>query len=574
MQLDWQHLWEELPCLMAVVDADGKIVKVTRSLRQLWEEVATGSHFPQTWEKFQSFFLERTSGEVWITRKGEAYRFYQEQPASLEGGTLYRLEPYDQGTRGSQELDAIIENSYDCIYITDAHGITLHTNSAIERLTGIPKEYYIGKDVRYLERRGILKKSVTLEVLKTGQPVSVVQANKQGKLNVITGSPVFDEDGKVVRVVTNIRDVSELNRLKDELDETRKKSDRYRRELSQLRKLHLKDELSIIMNDLSMKQAVHLAERVAPTDTTVLLLGESGVGKEVFARTIHRQSPRFEDGSFITVNCGAIPPDLIESELFGYEPGAFTGAKKEGKPGIFEIAENGTIFLDEIGELPQPMQVKLLRVLQERSLRRVGGIRSVPFNARIIAATNRNLMDMVKKGEFREDLYYRISVVPIEIPPLRHRRNDIKPLLLHFLDHFNKKHRTSRYFLPEVYEKLRDYDWPGNVRELANLVERVVITSPTDAITTQMIPETHGFSKTMEEEREPGVRAEINGEPYFLSGEGSFPNLPAFSAQVEREVLAQAYRRHHSSYQVAKRLSISQSSAIRKAYKYGIKKKS
>ena len=317
------------------------------------------------------------------------------------------------------DLDTLLENSYDCIYITDHNGITLHTNSAIERLTGIPKEYYIGKDVRYLEKRGILKKSVTLEVLRTGRTVSTVQENKHGKVLIITGSPIFDEEGRIVRVITNIRDVTELNRLRDELDETRKRSERYRKELSELRKLYLKEEPSVVMNDVVMQQAYHLAMRVAGTDATVLLLGESGVGKEVFARLIHKNSSRYESGSFITVNCGAIPEELIESELFGYEGGAFTGARREGKPGMFEIAENGTLLLDEIGELPLSMQVKLLQVLQEKKIRRVGGVRSIPVNVRIIAATNRDLKEMVQRGQFREDLYYRISVVPIEIPPLR-----------------------------------------------------------------------------------------------------------------------------------------------------------
>ncbi|WP_245920632.1 sigma-54 interaction domain-containing protein [Melghirimyces profundicolus] len=574
MQLNWQQLWEQSSCAMAIVDAGGRIHHATQAMIRLVKRNAE-AEFPDSWEKLKDSILERTSENVWITRKGETYRLHTERPECLQGGRLHRLEPYVRKPEGTGELDAVIENAYDCIYITDRHGITLHTNSAIERLTGIPKEYYIGKDVRYLERRGILKKSVTLEVLKTGQPVSVVQETKQGKINVITGSPVLDEDGEIIRVVTNIRDVSELNRLKDELNETRKLSDRYKRELAQLRKLHLKDDSSIIMNDLAMKQVYHLARRVAGTDTTVLLLGESGVGKEVFARAIHKQSPRFEKGSFITVNCGAIPPELMESELFGYEPGAFTGAKKEGKPGMFEVAENGTLFLDEIGELPLPMQVKLLRVLQDKTLRRVGGIRPIPFNTRIIAATNRDLKKMVEKGEFREDLYYRISVVPIEIPPLRKRRSDIQPLLVHFLDRFNRKHRTSRTFAPEVYGKLRQYDWPGNVRELANMVERLVITSPDDTILPEYIPETRGLKKKTTPPDTGGLRTKINGEVFPLpAGTGPFQSLSEFTARLEQEILREAYRRHRSSYRVAEKLSISQSSAIRKAYKYGIREKS
>lgn len=460
------------------------------------------------------------------------------------------------------ELDAIIQNSYDAIYIADANGITLKTNDAIERLTGIPKEYYIGKDLRYLEKRGIVEKSVTLEVIKQKKPVTVIQENALGKVLLITGSPVFNEQGEVIRVVTNLRDISELNRLREEL--------------SQLRKFHVGDE-PVVIASKAMERVMELAIRVADTDTTVLLLGESGVGKEVVARMIHRNSRRYEKGAFIKVNCGAIPQELLESELFGYESGAFTGAKKNGKPGMFELAHEGTLFLDEIGEMPLNLQVKLLRVLQDQEFHRVGGVKPIKVNVRIVAATNRDLKKMVAEGAFREDLYYRLYVVPIEIPPLRKRREDILPLVRFFLDKFNRKYQTSKSFTEETLKLLEEYQWPGNIRELANLVERLLVITPSHEIRPEHLPSLTGgnlavseAATRLEEQRKASSEPESAVALEKIEESGG---LQAALEQLERQILASAYERYDSSYEVAKALKISQSTAIRKAYKYGIRSK-
>jgi PAS domain S-box-containing protein len=467
----------------------------------------------------------------------------------------------------ADELDAIIQNSYDAIYITDANGITIKTNDAIERLTGIPKEYYIGKDLRYLEKRGIVHKSVSLEVIKHKKPVTVIQENALGKVLLITGSPVMNEQGEVIRVVTNLRDISELNRLREEL--------------SQLRKFHAGEE-TVVVESPAMKRVMELAFRVARTDTTVLLLGESGVGKEVVARMIHRHSNRYEKGSFIKVNCGAIPQELLESEMFGYEPGAFTGAKKSGKPGMFELAHEGTLFLDEIGEMPLHLQVKLLRVLQDQEFLRVGGITPIRVNVRIIAATNRDLKKMVEQGTFREDLYYRLNVVPIEIPPLRKREEDILPLIRFYLDKFNRKYQTAKTFTEETLKLLQEYHWPGNIRELANLIERLLVITPSPVIRPEHLQPITGVS-------EPGAKQETaaTGSDTDRGGRDKqtqpFADLQVIEEagglqnaleQWERQLLVSAYERYNSSYEVANALKISQSTAIRKAYKYGIRIKS
>lgn len=472
------------------------------------------------------------------------------------------------------DLDALFQNSYDAMYIVDQHGITLNTNDAIQRLTGIPKEYYIGKDMRYLEKRGVVQKSVSFEVMKQKKPVTVIQENSLGKVILITGSPVFDDQGEVARVVTNLRDISELNQL--------------RQELSQLRKFHVGEE-PVIVASKSMERVLELTRRVASTDTTILLLGESGVGKEVVARMIHRNSGRYEKGAFIKVNCGAIPQELLESELFGYESGAFTGAKKEGKLGMFELAHRGTIFLDEIGELPLHLQVKLLRVLQDQEFHRVGGTKPVKVDVRILAATNRDLQKMVAQGTFREDLYYRLYVVPIEIPPLRKRREDILPLISFYLDKFNRKYQTDTTLTEETLQILQQYDWPGNIRELANLIERLLVITPSQRIEPKHLPYLTGVRTTdagFASNFTPG--ADSSGTD-FSSGADFTPGTYSSGADAkseaemglqqtlekfEHKLLENAYSKYGSSYEVAKALKISQSTAIRKAYKYGIRIKS
>lgn len=461
------------------------------------------------------------------------------------------------------ELDAIFQNSYDAIYIVDANGITLKTNDAIERLTGIPKEYYIGKDLRYLEKRGVVPHPVSFEVMRTKKPATVVQENALGKVILVTGAPVFNKKGDVIRVVNNLRDISELNRLREEL--------------SQLRKFHSGEEPVVVVSK-SMERVIELARRVAHTDTTVLLLGESGVGKEVIARMIHRNSGRYEKGAFIKVNCGAIPQELLESELFGYESGAFTGAKKDGKPGMFELAHEGTLFLDEIGELPLHLQVKLLRVLQEQEFHRVGGVKQIKVNVRILAATNRDLKKMVADGAFREDLYYRLYVVPIEIPPLRKRKEDIVPLIQFYLDQFNRKYGTAKLLTAETIHILQHYTWPGNIRELANLIERLLVITPSHEIHPEHLPDLLGVTAAINE-RAAYQETDQGADTLLSSGKAGAPcstnglGLQEAIEQLEREVLTEAYEKYLSSYEVAKALKISQSTAIRKAYKYGIRMK-
>jgi len=293
----------------------------------------------------------------------------------------------------------------------------------------------------------------------------------------ITGCPVLDEQNHPILVVISIRDFTELNQLKLQ-------SARFSQELKLLRAREQKD---LIYQSPAMEQVVNEALRVSGVDSTVLITGESGVGKEVIARMIHRNSNRAE-GPFIQINCGAIPDQLLESELFGYEKGAFTGANKDGKPGMMELANGGTLLLDEVGDLPLNLQVKFLRALQEQVIYRIGGRIPIKLNVRIIAATNKNLEKMILNNEFREDLFYRLNVVPIYIPPLRERHSDILPLVMHFMDRVNYKYKLQKHISSEVCKIFEAYSWPGNIRELANIVERLVIMSETTTILPGQLP--------------------------------------------------------------------------------------
>ncbi|OLO25687.1 Fis family transcriptional regulator [Alkalihalophilus pseudofirmus] len=464
------------------------------------------------------------------------------------------LEKVKELDKYNRELDAIIESSYDGFYITDSEGTTLQANSAIERITGIPKEYYIGKNINYLLKKGILTESVTLKVLEKKEAVTVVQKNHNQKEMMLTGSPIYNEDGEIEKVVTNIRDLSELNNLHSELKKIQELNDKYKHELERL-KAHKHQDPEVVLKSDKMQELFSVAERLADVDATVLVLGETGVGKDVFTRHLYRVSNRFDTGKLIKVNCGAIPKDLLESELFGYEGGAFSGANRSGKPGMFELADRGFLFLDEVGELSLDLQVKLLRVLQEKEIQRVGGTTVKKVDVRVIAATNKDLKRMAEEGHFREDLYYRLHVVPVSIPPLRERRDDILPLVQHFLQQNNSKYKISKSFDKSLKEFFYYYDWPGNVRELANLVERLMLTIPANELSVRDLPDDY----QKREKRE------------VVHVEQELSTLKDAVEDAEREVLTLASERFQTTYEMAKHLGTSQATVVRKLQKYKIK---
>ncbi|MDW7673815.1 MAG: sigma 54-interacting transcriptional regulator [Bacillota bacterium] len=440
------------------------------------------------------------------------------------------------------QLQAILESSYDGFLITDTEGKVLQNNKAFERLTGLPFGQITGQKISNWVEKDIIKKDISQLVVERGRSVTIMETTIRGDKLMITGNPVYNNERKIVKVVINVRDLSELIELRKELVETKELVERFVN--PEQRKAI--DHSDIITNSPKMKDLLELTWRIAQVDSTVLIRGESGVGKELLAKFIYQKSKRYKE-AFIRINCGAIPEQLLESELFGYESGAFTGAKKGGKPGMFELADKGTIFLDEIGELPIGLQVKLLRVLQEQEFVRVGGLEPKKVDVRVIAATNRDLNELIAQGKFRDDLYFRLNVIPIEIPPLRERKDDIIPLIYSFLDTFSQKYGIKRSLAPETINMLVEYNWPGNVRELSNVVERIIVTSSDDIIKPAHLPKNI---------------IESSSEIKFSNTSAS--NLKESVIQFEKLLIKKAIEEHGSTYKAADALGIDPSTLFRK----------
>ncbi len=446
----------------------------------------------------------------------------------------------------NREMNAIIESSYDGIYVSDSEGRTLRLNRAFARFLDRPLESLIGMKTEKLEADRIIYPSLTHLVLKEKRRLTIIQETSSGKKILSTGNPIYDDKGQVSRVVINSRDMKELNRLSRESEEAEK----MRLYIEQSQDYDDTDPLpKIVSISLQMEKIIQLSLRIASVNTTVLILGESGVGKGLIARFIQENSPR-RGKPFVKINCGSIPESLLESELFGYETGAFTGAKREGKPGLIEIADKGTLLLDEIGDLPLNLQVKLLQVLQEQELTRIGGTEPIKVDIRVIAATNKDLKKMVEEGLFREDLYYRLNVVPLVIPPLRERVEDIELLIEYFLSYYNNKHSKSISFDGKVMDVFKNYSWPGNVRELENLVERLTVISEKNRIALSDLPQNI-----------------IGKQPnQLITVDGIIPLKKAVEL-VEAQLLQMAQDQCKTTYEMAELLGVNQSTIVRKLQK-------
>ncbi|MDN5345367.1 MAG: hypothetical protein PWQ18_1481 [Clostridia bacterium] len=448
----------------------------------------------------------------------------------------------------NRQLQSVIAACYDGMVVIDGQDVVRGVNEACGRIMASP-DAPISTGRRLQpdagEAEGQLYQLCRL-VRDSRKAATIMYQTPAGREAILTGSPVFNEEGAVSQVVINIRDMTELRHLKEE-------AQRATAELQALRARHLAAP-EVVRQSPAMQRVVDQALRVAAVDSTVLITGESGVGKEVIARLIHQHSQRRE-GPFMEINCGAIPENLLESELFGYEKGAFTGASKEGKIGLLEVANNGTLFLDEIGDLPLGLQVKLLRFLQAQEIYRLGGRQPIKLNVRILAATNKDLARMVREKAFREDLYYRLNVVPIRIPPLRERREDILPLAQHFLTGFNGKYGTGKRLSFAVCRLLEGYAWPGNVRELQNLMERLVIMGEDDLIQPEQLP------------LEWAGESQEAGKALVLK---ELLPLQEAREQVERQLITMALDRYSSLRRAARALGVSHSTLLRKAQAYGL----
>lgn len=465
---------------------------------------------------------------------------------------FHGLNLLDTITHEFKELNSVFQDSYDGISIVNKNGMVTRVNKAFERLTGIKTKNALGVNLYKIKKEGhYFDPTVALKVLETGKPVTILQRFAKGKEIMAIGNPVFDEKGDVIRVIVNFRDVTELKQLEEKLRQTQELNAQYLFEMENLRKKYT-GEHCLVFKSKEMEYIMELATRVSMVESPVLIHGESGVGKEIIANLLHNLNTKRKKAPLIKVNCGAIPKELMESEFFGYEAGAFTGASKAGKPGFFELANKGTIFLDEIGELPLGLQVKLLRVLQEQEITRLGGVKTIKLDVRVVAATNRDLEPMIKEKSFREDLYYRINVIPIRVPSLRERRDDIPALLFHFLDIYNKKYDLKKSLTDEVVEFLAKYDWPGNVRELINLIERLVVTTDIQQIASENLPQRY--------------RLQTNSS-FYRTDE---MNLTAATEELEKFLVNKAMQSHTSTYRAARVLGVSQSTVVRLAKKYKV----
>lgn len=444
-------------------------------------------------------------------------------------------------------MKIVVEQSFGGFLVIDPQGIVVYINKAYREFLGKCEEDIIGKHVTK-----VLFNTRLHKVAETGKAEYGVWQKQEDKYLCGHRIPLFN-NGVLVGVMAQLifQNPSEIASLTKELEHVQSKLEYYKEELKNIwSSKHTLD--TIIGNSKAIIELKKLILKIASKDATILILGETGVGKEVIAHAIHSTSNRANQ-PFIKVNCAAIPHDLLESELFGYEEGAFTGARKKGKPGKFELAHGGTIFLDEIGDMPLNMQTKLLRVIQEKEIERVGGVESIKIDARIITATNQNLEELVKQGKFRSDLYYRLNVIPIYIPPLRERKEDIPDLIKYALKSTVINFNEIPHINQQAMDVLIDYDWPGNVRELFNVVVRLVNMYEGDEITVLDLP------------------AYIRGKKRNVNKEGKLP-LSEVVEQAERETINMALQLTNGNKQAAASLlGIHRITLYEKLKKYSIK---
>ncbi|MGE5702055.1 MAG: sigma-54 interaction domain-containing protein [Clostridia bacterium] len=449
-------------------------------------------------------------------------------------------------------LEGIIETSRDHLLITDGEGFIRLIGSSCREMYGMEKEELLGKNVIQMEREKIFSPSVTRMVIDDGQPRVILQETNKGQKLMVSAYPVFSAEGKLEAVVNYSHDLTEILELKRRYESMTEQLKQFESEIEELRE---KNNEGFVAVSEPMKAIDRLIKKVAVVDSTVLILGESGVGKNVIAKEIHRNSRR-SAGQFVEINCGSIPEGLLESELFGYEPGSFTGAGNSGKQGIIELANEGTLFLDEMVELPLTLQAKLLKVIQEKRLQRIGSTTYRDVDFRLIAATNRDLEKMVKEGKFRQDLYFRLNVVPIQVPPLRNRQEDVAALLKVIIRNLNDRYGMNKRLDAPATSALLQYDWPGNVRELENVLERMVVTADEDVITPTQLP--------------AEIRSSAEGQP-GMEPSGMGISLKEALEQVEEKWMRYAAERCRTTAEMAELLGISQPSVVRKLQKYRVK---
>lgn len=451
---------------------------------------------------------------------------------------------------------AVLELMTEGCVITDNAGRHVFFNDAYVQLSGISAEYLRTYDIHQLLRKKVVTSALNPVVVKTGKIQRGICVSKNGNSYALTSYPLFGDDGKVQYVATLSRDTSELERLKDEIQEQK-------RQLSAVGLSLEPSQENFIMESPALQELVQKITYIADTPATVLLLGESGVGKSLFARKIHERSGR-RSKKFITIDCSCLPENLIEAELFGYAPGTFTGGSSKGKIGLIESANGGTLFLDEIGELPFHLQNRLLRVLQEKEVVRMGSTNPIRIDVRFIAATNRDLKKEVEEGKFRKDLYYRLKLLPITIPSLREHREDIVPMALNFLARYGREYGRRMELSKEAAAILTAYGWPGNVRELDQFIHGLVLTLRKKTIENTDL---YSLQDKTHEEHAPGNEAaeELLSPERILRS--SFKEL---KKDFEKALLARAVKLCKTKISLSEHLKIDRVTLFRKLREYDI----
>ena len=454
------------------------------------------------------------------------------------------------------QLDGIIDCTTEGIWVSDGDGNVLRVNPVSAEMNNLNASDIIGKNMRDLEAAGYFKGCATLDALKYRKTItSLVPLYRTNTMVIATAKPFFDEAGNLTMVVGTERDISKLEDQHHSLREQAELQNSLKARIDELSSISTFSEYFIAKSE-SMIRVLNKVIKVSAVKSTVLILGESGVGKTAIAEMIHKNSPRKEH-PFFAINCSAIPETLLESELFGYDQGAFTGAKKLGKAGLIEMANKGTLFLDEISEISIASQSKLLKFLDEGCFFRVGSTSKKVVDVRIIAATNQDLKVLIDQGAFRLDLYYRLNVISLLIPPLRDRYNCITALIKHYIDHFASAMESKRKLSPKAFSILANYHFPGNVRELINICERTVVMADSEYVMPSDLP------------REVLESANVGLDDQIEPTEGE--SLPEFIGRVEKQVLLKTQQAHGNQKQMAAALGVTQPTINRKMKKYGIK---
>ena len=455
------------------------------------------------------------------------------------------------------QFQTLLDHSYYGIYILDGQGIVLKVNDVAAGLIGLKKKEVLGMNINELAKRGIVDQALTPSILKSKKPLTrPLYVIKSNKYIMASGMPIFDKNNNILFVVVIEHDMTIVKELRAQLEQVKQVADTIKSELSDRNLLELKNS-EIIADAPAMNQVLTVLLKLAKMDASnILITGESGTGKGFLSKFIHHNGSR-KNKPFISINCAALPDMLLEAELFGYEKGAFTGASDSGKAGLFELANQGTIFLDEIGDLPFSVQAKLLKCLDDGEIRRLGGIQALKVDCIVIAATNQNLEELVQRKKFRQDLYFRLNIFPVHIPPLTERREDILKISNFYLKKYNKIYKQKKRFSEKCIEQLQIYNFPGNVRELKNMIKNAVVIKEKNVLDTILPPGRNRLQSTPK----PSV---VTRKPVMFQG------INEEILEFERGKLVQAMDRFDSTRDLANYLGISQSTVVRKLKKHGL----